>query len=342
MKWSSFAAGMLALATLVGCSDAPPSGDPAKSLREDTLGYRAPIGVMMGLNEKPYWVQSALAGFRVVADDDVPASIGPIGQVNACAFTPPRPDEVLAKVQLYDSDMDGPVYAFSRKWLGERTKKYIDALKAGRDKVPTDPFGARLAVVDVVVTETSKPVYLVIAYGKSALFNLHVAEGARLSRIALIGPGTAAVANAEPETPVAALSGEATASCDVSPRRAPAPHWQLVQNVRQNPDFQADVNKLSGMHGAFSGWYRRNFGVPSEPDAIGAATTSHVLVGPLPETLEARAPYRSLKGAAVLMTSSDHAFAGALSDFKEEAARLIVEDATRMAGGSLDSLMPTQ
>ena len=333
---------MLVIAAVGGCSDSVPTGDPAKLLDAELRGYEAPIGVMMGLNETPYWVQSAVAGFRAAKNSDEPTKAENLKSSGGCSFPAPKPDEILAKVHVDGSQMGSAVYVSSREMMGERTKKYIENYKAGHDIVPLNIGDDRMGIVDVVVTEKTKPVYLTIAYSSSTIFNIQLAEGARLSHIALIGFGTAGIANVDPSVPIEVLNGKAMQSCNVTPVRQPADHWLFVQNAKEDPALKDVLAKNFSMYNSFSSWYRQNFGVSSGPDAIGAAGASHVLVGPLPEMLEARVKFKSLEGAPLLLSKINYVYVGTGADYERKFTDLIIESATKLAGGDLTKLKPAQ
>ena len=305
MKSAKILPAMLVFVAIGGCSDSVPTGDPAKLLDTEMRGYEAPVGVMMGLNEKPYWVQSALAGFRAAKNGDEPATFETLRSSGGCTFPAPKPDEILAKVHVDKSKMESAVYTASRVTMGERTQKYIENYKAGHDIVPLNIDDDRMGIVDVVVTEKTKPVYLVIAYSSSTIFNIQLAEGASLSHIALVGFGTAGIANVDPSIPMEVLNGKAMQSCNVLPVRQPADHWEFVQNAKEDPNLKDVPAKNFSMYNAFSNWYRENFGASSGPDAVGAAGASHVLVGPLPESPESRVKFKSLEGTTLLLSKVD-------------------------------------
>jgi hypothetical protein len=342
MKPSILAISLAAATMLAGCSDEAPTGDPAKRLRTELRGYDAPIGVLMGANEKPYWVQSAVAGFRPARKDDYPAVVETMKYSGGCKFMPPRPDELVEKVHVDSSRMQSAVYVASRDSVGERTKQYIENYKAGQDIIPANIGDDRMGLVDVIVTETSKPIYLVLAYSSSTIFNVQLAPGAKLSRVALVGHGAAGVANVDPSVPMAVLNGRSMEMCGVSPIREPKDHWAFVRNVKEDPNLKEALAKNYGWYGKFSGWYRENFGVPSEPDSIGASEASHVLVGPLPDTLEARVPFKSLEGSRLVLSKTDFAFVGSASDYDDKIRSYIIEQATRAAGGDLKAIAPSQ
>lgn len=327
---------------LSACSDdGPPDGDPAALLKKEMRGYRAPIGVMVGLNETAYWVESALAGYRRAdAKDDVPAALEFLTPNGGCNFGAPTKDEVLAKVQIDGSNMKGPIFAASNGDIATATQQYIANVQQRGDEafVPVNRGEGQLGVVDVVVTETSKPVYLVISYSFATIFNIHLADGARLSRIALIGSATGGVANVDKSVPVRSLTGRAMDSCEVAPLRMPADHWLFVRNVKENSSLQSYLDRNRSQARAFSNWFRSNFGVGNEPDAIGSSEASHVLVGPLPESLDKRVTYRPLADAIVRLTKNDIVYGGSEDEFMAKKSVLIVMAATKFAGGDLNKL----
>jgi hypothetical protein len=342
VKRTNFVLGMVALLVAGGCSDVPPEGDPAKRLRGELRGYRAPIGIMMGANETPYWAASAVSGFRKAEDDDVPAVIENLSTGGGCTFAKPKAEEFLAKVHVDSSYMKAPVYVASRLAMAERTKQYLENYKQGVDIVPLNIGDDQMGIVDVVVTETEKPVYLVLAYSSATIFNIQLKEGAKVSRIALVGFGPVAVANVDPSIPMRALNGSAMQLCDATPFREPADHWQFVRNAKEDSGLKDVLAKNYSYFSRFSRWYRESFGQPSEPNSIGASEASQVLVGPLPEALEDRVPFRSLEGATLVLSSNDFVHVGSGADYKQQMKDLIIADATRLAGGNLEMLKPTQ
>jgi hypothetical protein len=342
MTRTKFVLGAIALLVAGGCSDAPPDGDPAKRLRTELRGYRAPIGVMMGADETPYWMASAVSDFHEAGNSQLPAMIENLPTGGSCTFAKPRTDELLAKVHVDSSPMKAPVYVVSRLTMAERTKQYLENYKAEMDIVPLNIGDDQMGIVDVVVTETSKPIYLVLAYSSATIFNLQLKEGAKVSRIALVGFGPVGVANVDPSIPMRALNGPAMQLCNATPFRQPADHWIFFRNAKEDSSLSDVLSKNYSYYSKFSRWYRGSFGQPSEPNSIGASEASHVLVGPLPETLEERVPFRSLEGTTLVLSSNDFVHVGSGADYKQQMKDIIVADATRLAGGSLDMLKPTQ
>jgi hypothetical protein len=317
----------------------PPLGDdPVKFLQNDTRGYAAPTGVMMGKDETPYWIASGVRGYSLISSSDRPAEIIPIKPNSGCAFHKPDANEVLAKVFVEDSQETAPIYAFAKDDIGERTKHLVKKLqKDPQAKLLSDDHAMdRFYAVDVVVTETSKPVYLVLAYSRNTLFNFHIAEGVKISRVAIIGYGNAAVANLDPSIPVASLTGETMRGCKATPFRKPQENWVFMQNLKEiGGDHNDTIKKNFDYARQFSSWFQQSFGEPAEPGMIGASKTSHVLVGPLPSSPETRAPFRSLDEALVRMTPVDY-LVGSKEDYKMKNQALVFAQAEKLMGSKFN------
>ena len=331
-----------AAVVLAACGEATPTGDPAKALGTDMRGYEAPVGVMMGIDEKPYWVQTALKGFRQIKDSDLPGRLEQREGIAGCAFTRPAAGDLVALVHVDGSPMHAPVYAFSQKDVGSRAENLVNVYKnSGKEVVSSDVAADELKAVDVVVTERSKPVHLVLASAAyNLLFNIHLAEGARVSRVSVISAGTTGIANLDPSVPIEFLTEDAKTACNVAPLRTPADHWHFVQNARDRAYLQEALEENYAHQRRWSEWHRASFGVPSEPGAIGANSAAHVLVGPLPASDEQKVKYRPLKGATVFVSRSDHLLAGSLADYRKYNRDLVRAVALQAAGGDLASLRP--
>ena len=332
---------------LAGCSggqdeSAVPTGDVTKELNNEIRGYDFRRGVIVGANETPHWVQLAVSGFQSADENQTVANIALLPAKQNCTFSPVRPDEHLAKVHVDSSENQISVYTFSKADIGKLAKEFVQEYRQTQGQAEPKVWRSSdaLALVDVVVTETSKPVYLVLAHSQKTIFNIHLAPGASISRIALISQDVSAVVQLESAPPVEALSGIYAERCRIVPARKPADHWILVQRAKDGDQLNKEaVAQSIGFYSKYSKWFARSFGQPSEPDSIGAMQASHVLVGPLPQTLEARVPYKPLAGQNILVSKADYIFSSSEADYKAQKTKLIVDTAERALGAKLQTLI---
>ena len=338
-------AALLAAVTVSACSDSDtvPQGDPAQYFRKDLRGYTVGPGIMIGKANSAYWPQQALAGYRETTDADLPSKISLVANVGDCKFERPRAGEVVANVHVGSSAMETPIFAFSRKDLGERTKTWIEAYKKLGDEapVPSDATGDTLHAVDVVVTETTKPVYLVLqSEASNVLWNVQAAPGVKISHVAVLGSRSTGVANLDPSVPVEFMNQAVLHSCQVAPVRKPADYWLFVQHVKEDGSdyFKDSLEKNQQYYRDYSRWFADSFGMGSEIDVIGLDQASQVLVGPLPADREARVPFRPLQGAEVRVAQQDYVMASSKDAYRAKHQQLIRELAEKMAGGDLKSI----
>ena len=206
----------------------------------------------MGANETSYRMASAVAGLHEATSGELPAVIENIPIGGGCTCAKPKAEEVLAKFHVDSSPMKAPVYVTSRLTMADRTKQYLENYKAGVDIVPLNIGDDQMGIVDVVVTETSKPIYLVLAYSSATIFNLELKEGAKVSRIALVGLGPVGVAIVDPSIPMRALNGSAMQRCDATPLREPADHWIFVRNAKEDSNLSEVLSKNYSYYRKFS------------------------------------------------------------------------------------------
>ncbi len=332
-------AGVMALA---GCSsqETIPSGDARKTLKARMRGYVSVPGVMITKNAGADWIQKAVSGYRPLQGDDLPSSVKSAAIKSGCAM--PRSDRTMhvANVHVGNSPVHSPVFAWSKKELKKRTTDFIKKYKRRGDKIkPEGNFGDSMGIVDVVVTETSKPVYLVLQHESSTLFNIHAAQSANIVQIVVIGGTDAAIANAPDGVPFVFLTGKRAANCKAAPRRMPRDYWRFVQNVKGTSNEHI-LDENIAMHRTYDRWFRRNFSFGSETNLVGIEKAAHVLVGPMPANLEMRVPFRPLAGAAVIAARQDHIFVGTKNDYRKKIGSQIKTLAEKAVGGTLSTIAP--
>ncbi len=328
---------------LVGCSDGGPGGDPAAQVGRVERGFHAPVGVAVGNENLAYWVRDVMAGWSEPTENERPGSIKNIKSISGCDFTKPAADDFVAKVMVDTAVAKTPIFASSLAAINDAAKSYVeDVKKNGTGALVPDTSAAdQLGLVDVVVTDTSKPIYLVLAHTSGMIFNIHAQDGVKISHIALLGSGPDGVVNAG-AIPVESLNANQMKDCKVLPMRPPANYWTLVKDSAEKPELQQEVALNKKQAEQFSAWFTKNFGVDSESGVYGVAETSHVLVGPVPLDTSLRTKYNALDGATVYMTPRDVLFTGSAETYAEKKKSLIVQQATASVGGDLSKLAQQQ
>lgn len=320
-----------------------PVGDASDSVSREIRGHRVSPKIIMGKAGEFFWVQRALSNYKKSGVGDLPSEIAPLPKNSKCKFDFPTDDEKLVHVHIEISNSAAPVYAISKKAIAKRASRYIDKYVRNNGKVTRRDLrsrGDRLGIVNVVVTEQQQPVYLVLTGSGNIIWNIQAHERSLISRVAIIGRGTTGIANLDPEVPVTSLTGKALKRCNVFPARNPKDHWSMVAFIKSHGTGRETVAQERKYARKYTFWFTNSFAQSADRDAVGDFLLSNVIVGPMPDKLEARVPYKSLKGAQLRLTAQDYVFASPPEYYNTKNMELVKELATRMSGGSLESLLP--
>jgi hypothetical protein len=305
--------------------------DPAQTVRVDFYGDRVESPGVAGQGREVYLL-SALLADGTPRLSERPATFVPGRAVANCTPRPPAADEALVAVQTFEGGLDTPVWLTTAADLARETRYWVEqrALRNGfigsTPNRPMDPANR----IDVIVTDTSAPVYLVLHSGFSGtLWHVVTAPGVRIAHVAAVGPGALGVSLPDPATPV-----EFVEACAPRPAREPAPHWDLFHRIGSGPEYEA---KAREWFAAYDGWFRAAFGQGVEAVTFGAFAADHVLAGPAPA---APVPWRPFDGATVVQGPTGTAFAGSKRDAERHFSDAQTALATAAAGGSLDLILP--
>lgn len=218
----------------------------------------------------------------------------------ACTLRRPTAGEVVHNVRLQDSARYTNTHMFSKAELAKAVHDRIEGITRGPMHYQNAAIAkGRMGYVDVFVTDTSAPVYLVLQnFNHDILWNIHLAAGARLAHVAMIG-NKSGFAAPEGEHSFEALriedfidgddlyDNDTLRPCMIAPWNKPDPDWPLMQKLNSERDGTMYRRQLSGItkgHAAFNSWYTEQTGVDSEHNLATAQKAAHVLAGPLPAT----------------------------------------------------------
>ncbi len=263
MKFRTASAILICFA-LSACSDSDfiPKGDPGESIRENRFGYTTKRWATIGADNEAHWIQSLIVGFSAPETSDSPAKVEPLEAPPHCRFPPPGPSEKLVHVQVGASRQNSNFHMISGREIADRAGKFVERYQKSGDDPGVSPNrgGDRLYVVDVVVTDTQAPLYLVLAAPFNVLWNMQIGPGVQIAQVALVGSQNVAIANLEPGTKRAALSGRQTERCRAQPFRRPENHWSFVQRARKDSGLKEALMNRYAVARTYSNWFKKNFG----------------------------------------------------------------------------------
>ena len=324
-------------ALLAGCNaDAVPSGEVnVKKFVSKLRGYHVPKGVVMTQTEQPVWIQALATGYSKSANTSEPSEVTMFEHdVESCSVPEPLETEYLGHVFFTKAKQVSSLYSYSDEDLSKSAKSYVKWHKHGEKEAKryTKPVKS-IDVIDVFVTEASKPVYLVLTSPSKAVWNIHPSGGVKIARVVLIGHETLGVATDKLSTPVEILR------CNPPLLRDPQEHWGFVRNVRRSGGRDDDLlAKNRAQHRKFAFWYKQNFNAWSSHNQVVANRANHALIGPVPADLDARVRYKPIAERKIRITNNAHLVISDQRSFKTLYLTQVRQLAEEITGGSLASL----
>ncbi|AWD22907.1 hypothetical protein [Fuscovulum blasticum] len=345
MGGRSGAGGMMATGGDGGWMQAATASDTPGDLLADTSDGWAAQGPIAAVPGGAVFIDQALAGYSVRVRGQVPARTEALLPLQGCAPTPPgagvavlhagaaSSDRVPLGVLTYgDADLARGVQAFARAY-----RRTVAPPRIGAE-------GLAFGVQDVAVTETEKPVYLVLeAPAGKVIFNIHLAPGARLDRVVLIGGEQVGVANVAPEVPVEVMRQAELAACGMQPFYPLNPNHLFYQSVEMGVIQGEELaQKQAGFQLAAANWdaaFRALFGVGAAETLAGGWLRGSVsAVGPVPATAQGRAVWQPVSGGLMRLTLDQYVDLAVPGGENIDFAARVRAIATAFAGGDLASL----
>jgi hypothetical protein len=272
----------------------------------DGLNARGPIAA--GPGNAPVFIKDVISGYTTRVDSDIPAEIMTIRPILGCRLTPPLAGTTVGHVVAGASDIPTALSTYNDTTLAGAVQGFVNFY---REHGTADPFLAPprpYEAYDVAVTETRAPVYLVLesTYERHRLWNIHLAEGARIERVIVLGADQAGIANLDPVVPVEVILREELLACGINPSY-PLNDGHLFFQSMANGALQGDEaeEKLAAIRArvdAYDIWFRDSFGVLASDSRVGYDHATISVVGPAPGAADPKAVYAPIKGSKIRTT----------------------------------------
>jgi hypothetical protein len=322
----------------------PQSGDsPANFLDDGSDGIKArgPIAALAG--NRPVFIKDVIADYALAADSEIPAEITTIRPITGCRFTRPEAGTEVGHITSGRSGLTLALSTYNDTHLAAAVQTFVDAYRDGRPAQDADMRGPGYEAYDVAVTETRAPVYLVLENNHgNRIWNIHLAPGARIERVVLLGGDHAGVANLDPVVPVEVLPGPALATCGIRPTYSLNPGNLFFRSIADGLTSKTDADtKLAAIRDAVAAydiWFRDTFGIFAEESRAGFAEGTLSVVGPVPSQSEPKAIYVPIMGSRVRTTQDTFFEIRGQVSKGEDFASQVIAIATAFAFGSLNNL----
>jgi hypothetical protein len=274
----------------------------------DGLKARGPIAAREG--NFPVFIADVITGYRTRIGSDAPAEVTTIRPITGCRPTPPQEGSVIGHVTAGNSGLSLPLSTYNDTHLAAAVQSFVNGYRNGRP--PSDQTGPPYEAYDVAVTETRVPVYLVLVNERgNRLWNIHLAEGARIERVVLLGGDQAGVANLDPVVPVEVILDAGLADCGVMPFYALNPGHMFFEALATGPESykpegEAKLVAMNNQAAAYDIWFRDTFGPLAQDTRAGFDEGTISVVGPVPGEAEPKATYAPIHAAKIRITQDTY------------------------------------
>ena len=279
-------------------------------------------------------------------------TIIPIVRNAQCNLRTPMASEKIMGVRIENALLPAPLYAFSNEQLAAQLLTNVEAVtQGGADPSIDMTLSGQKGVLDVFVTDTSAPLYLVLQnMGPGVVWNLHTAPEVEIAHVALIGSDFSGAANLPAGTSIEGLlvsdfipphqygADDSARDCMIRPWRNPQPDWIGSQKSEAGSLlYQNQMYSYTKGYQAYNRWYTGTLGVDAATNTVTARDAAHVVLGPAPvEPID----YRTLAGADLHLMETDHLFVGDAATRTAASERLHQDLLTAAIGGDLSALNP--
>lgn len=317
--------------------------EPGDFLRDAAEGVLAEGAIAAGPGNAPVFLRDVITGYTTRIDADAPTGITLIRPVLGCRLTPPSAASVIGHVTAGASGVRTALKTYNDRQLAAAVQAFVDHYRKTGAPDPAPPGAPAYEAYDVAVTETRAPVYLVLETGPgNRLWNIHLAPGARIERVVLLGGDQAGVANLDPVVPVEVLLRDGLDNCGIRPAYPLNPGHDLFRAVADGrlsaAEAEAQLAERLEAVDRYDTWFHDSFGVKAAASRVGYDAGTISVIGPVPGEGQPKAVYASIRGSDIRMTQdSFFEIAGQVpagEDFASRAAAI----ARAFAFGDLENL----
>jgi hypothetical protein len=320
---------------------------PADYLADSADGLLATGPIAAHDGNRPVFIDAVVTGYSTRVAADIPAEITTIRPILGCMPTPPQPGTVVGHATAGTSDLALALSTYNDSHLAAAVQTFVDRYRRRGPDTTFDASGPAYEAYDIAVTETQNPVYLVLETGSgNRMWNLHLAPGARIERVILLGGDQAGIANLDPVVPVEVILNDGLTACGIQPAYTLNTGHQLMQvaqgSVRDpalsRQDAESQLAALRVAADAYDVWFRDSFGVMAGQSRVGFDTGTLSVIGRVPAGADPKAVYDPIAGARI-RTTQDQFFEikGQVAEGQDFTAR-VRAIATDFAFGNLATL----
>ncbi|MCB6178648.1 hypothetical protein LHP98_10965 [Rhodobacter sp. Har01] len=323
------------------------SSNPLDYLSDTSEGWEANGPIAAAAGGGAVFIDAAFADYRKRGNGEAAAKAETLEPLAGCAPTPPSATAFLAHVRAsVSSSIPLDLATYDDADLAAAAQAFARTLRTTGTKRKPLLAGVVFTAYDVAVTETERPVYLVLEVPQGLrILNLHLAPGAKLERVVLLGGEQAGVANLPEGVPVEVMRDAEMEACGLRPFYPLNPNHLFFQSVEngaiQGEELETRLAEFARLEAEWDAAFRAMFGAGAAETLIGGWDEGTLaLAGPVPATPEARAVWTPYAGATVRMTVDQYVHHPGLEAEGADFASKVEAIATAFAWGDLKNLKP--
>lgn len=336
--------------------------DPAP---EENAGFAPRVTGRMGYE---YGADYAVAATGEAVPVDAIFSVNPAAAENPqtpkvemfaanadCTLRRPQAGEKLVNVNVFGSFVEAPVRVLQDDVVIDMlTTAAKDVVNEGKSFDDMAIDRGTVSGIDVYVTDTSAPLYLMLqTVSDDMMWTIHAAPGVQIAHVAMIADQTSAVAGNIGDATIEALRtsdyghtheqfhSRRTAddyTCMTMPFQKPNEIWGAWEGSKGGNTM--DGNLLFGQtngYDAYAHWYRGVLGQEPDSNQVIAASAPAVLVGPQPAE-----PLSAVDAAVgtVHLLQADYVISGTAEEREAKTLALYHDLLTAAAGRDPKTVMP--
>jgi len=287
------------------------------------------------------FIGDAIPDWRPADADEVADTIQLLNIARGCTMPAPAAGARVVNLMVEHPETKAGLWSYDEADLLKGVRKWFRNIRGHEDaRLPGPMASHEFRVHDIAITETDQPVHLVLqnlAAG-NILYNLHLAPGARVSGVSMLGGAANAVANIAPGVPVAAMDRATLRGCGAAQARTVRLEADIAKRLRDHQLRESEVEagraEAAARVSAFNDWFDAQFGIRSEDTLVGMSYAEVSLIGPVPDDPSKDGPrYAPLAGAYVVAQTEQYFKAAGRHDWPDAYQADVVATATQLAGG---------
>lgn len=328
---------------------------PENILETDTMSSEGPTlasPVVAQAGGAPLDLEQIVTNVSLTNGATQITEITPIIRNARCDLRAPSSSEKVMGVRIENGGLTAPIHALSNAQLAQQLLANVHAVtQEGQNYASDGGLGGAKNSVDVILTDTTAPIYLVLQnMGSGVIWNLHAAPEVTVAHVAIIGADFSGVANLQSDTTFEAVlvsdfvpphqygADDAARDCMVRPWRNPQPDWIGVRKAAAGDlSFQNQMYSYTKGYEAYNRWYKNALGVDAALNTVSLRDAAHVLLGPVPDS---PFDYNTMAGQAIYMMPTDHQFTGDQASREAAVAELQNRVLAAAIGGNVSALDP--